>query len=101
MVNVAPRVKITDLVEKYGKDKLIFTLLMRRVNGFMGMTNSDVLDPYAMVDARIIDKQFKVAQGYKVTLEAIDVAQYGEVVLVQRELEGNIQMGHVIWRAIA
>ena len=98
MANVAPRVKITDLVEKYGKDKIIFTLLMRRVNGFMGMTNSEVLDPYAMVDARLIEKQFKIAPGYKVTLEALDVEHYGEIVIPQRELEGNIQMGHVTWR---
>jgi hypothetical protein len=97
-ISQATQVRIAELVEQYSKENLIFTLLMRRLNGFMGITNSALLDPYEMVDAVIDETHFKVSDRYKVTMRAVDFEHFGDTTISMREVEENIRFGHIKWR---
>ena len=88
--------KVTDIVEMYGKNNVIFTLPMRKDDNCMGLTPNGE-DPYSRQDAIIVEERYKIADGKKMTLRALN-NEYGEIHITQREVQENIRLGHYSYR---
>ena len=96
-LQINQRVDIPELIRKWGKQNVVFTVGLRPRREMIGIVYTSAADELDMVDAMIDETLYSVKDGYKVTLQAIDPL-YGHHHFYISDLESLIEQGCVIYQ---